>query len=434
MRIFLLEDDPIMQLQFSNLLQAHGKVTVASNYEEAKSLLTSHFFEIAFLDINIGHEKYTGLNLLQQASKNAKLTYYLTSQDDEKTIRHALSQKVTGFFSKNSELGQLKREITCSLLEAKADTNQHYFFQKFPTHSSRLKSDLLQIISHPSLLNLNLFISGETGTGKTYLAKTLCQQLYPNLKFFNLNLSEIPSNLLESELFGHQAGSFTGADKNREGLLAEANGHILFLDEIGSIPLEVQVKLLKVLEEKQFRPIGSNQYQKSEFILICATCEDLKQKMEQGSFREDLYFRIAGHSIHLPSLRQRKQDIPLIIESWHAQSSRKMVLQESLIQSLTRRPWSGNTRELIQHLRKLSYLKSFPSSISEPPTLSDSPDESAIAIEISESIIEQEGLGRYIQKIEREIFQKYQKMHHYKVNQICRKLKLSKAVYYRLAK
>lgn len=435
MRILLIEDDPIISMQMNDLLAKNGKVTIASSYEEAIDILSHQFFEIAFVDVNLGHSEYTGVNLLKHARSKVQKIYMLTSQDDELTVSRSLNKQADGFLSKNTDIKILRQEITNLIIGANSDKNLHQIFQKFPTNTASLKKHIQQLANSPSLFHLNLLFTGETGTGKTHLARTLCQVIFPELKFINLNLAEIAPNLIESELFGHVAGSFTGATKEHKGIFHEAKGQILFLDEIGSLPVESQVKLLKVIEEKRFKPVGSEHYQNCDFILITATCEDLELKIKNGDFREDFYFRIAGHHIHLPSLQQRKQDIEIIVKAWERQSPLKLNIDSKFIESLSHRHWPGNTRELFQFLRKRAYLGKTQCHDSERGLKAEKPESNTDNNnDWNLQEVEKLGLKNYVQQIEYEIFNTYLKKHHNKVNQICRKLKLSKAVYYRLAK
>lgn len=430
MRILLIEDDAIMQLQFGNFLKSFGSVTYASNKTEAIEILSHQFFEIAFIDLDLGEDQLIGFELLEMAQKNIPRRYLLTSHDNEKIISKAFEKKATGFFTKNVDYHLLRQEIEFVLIECQWDINQNKFFKIFPTNDFSLKKQIKMLIKTPSLFNLNLYLSGETGVGKTFLVKNLCQTLFPHKKLFNLNLSEIPRNLLESELFGHTQGSFTGAHKKRIGLLEEANNQILFLDEIATLPCDIQGRLLKVLEEKRFRPIGSNQEVQSSFTLITASCENLLEKIKRGSFRKDLYYRLNGHHLHIPSLSERKNDIPLIIKAWMANSPRKINLSKTLISSFVHKRWPGNTRELIHCLKKLSYLGQ--DHFSAPLQITNKQSFTQHEM-VNEDVLEL-GLQGYLAKLEKKIFQTYAQKNQYRVNQICRELKLSKAVYYRLAR
>ena len=200
--------------------------------------------------------------------------------------------------------------------------------------------------------DIPVLITGETGTGKDHFAQQLHQQLDPNLPFISINCGAIPDHLLESELFGYEGGAFTGAKKQGEkGLIELADQGILFLDEIGDLALHLQVKILRVLQDQQFYRVGGRKPVKSAFKLLCATHQDLTSKIEQQSFRRDLYYRICGFQVHLEPLRlrQNKQEI------FHQILDQFGVLQWSakVEQQFNAYPWSGNIRELI-HIVRLS--------------------------------------------------------------------------------
>ena len=192
-----------------------------------------------------------------------------------------------------------------------------------------------------------LLIEGETGTGKTRLAKQVHEKSDRRHRaFIHLNCSEMSENLIESELFGHKKGSFSGAIQDKKGKLELADGGTLFLDELGSMPKNVQVKLLKAIEEKTFYPVGAEGMVTSDFRLISATCEPLANLVEQGEFREDLFFRIYGQHVVLSPLRERKKDIDRFIEMFLERSERKMVLTSTARKKMHEYHWPGNIREL----------------------------------------------------------------------------------------
>lgn len=194
----------------------------------------------------------------------------------------------------------------------------------------------------------NILIQGETGTGKELVARAIHGGHGP---FVPVNVAAIPADLAESEFFGHRQGAFTGAAGHRPGLLAEAQGGTLFLDEINGMDLALQAKLLRVIQEHRYRPVGANQEIAAEFSLICATNEPLEQLVEEGRFRRDLYHRIKVLSINLPPLRQRQADIPILAQAFlerfarqHRRNLRRISAPGLAI--LKTRPWNGNIREL----------------------------------------------------------------------------------------
>lgn len=194
----------------------------------------------------------------------------------------------------------------------------------------------------------NILIQGETGTGKELVARAIHGGRGP---FVPVNVAAIPADLAESEFFGHRQGAFTGANSHRQGLLAEAHGGVLFLDEINGMDLSLQAKLLRVIQERRYRPVGSSQEVGVEFSLICATNEPLERLVEDGRFRRDLYHRIKVLSVNLVPLRERQEDIPVLAQAFlerfarqHRRNLRR--IGASGIAVLRNRSWDGNIREL----------------------------------------------------------------------------------------
>jgi formate hydrogenlyase transcriptional activator len=206
--------------------------------------------------------------------------------------------------------------------------------------------------------NTTVLISGETGTGKEVIARAI-HELSPrrNRNLVKLNCAAMPAGLLESELFGHERGAFTGAVNSHVGRFALADRGTLFLDEIGDMPLELQPKLLRVLQEREFEPVGSTRTTRVDVRVVAATNQDLKQMVRDREFREDLYYRLSAFPIYLPPLRERKGDIPELVEHFVQQFAESMdktieTIPEGTMRALVRHPWPGNIRELQNYIAR----------------------------------------------------------------------------------
>ena len=226
----------------------------------------------------------------------------------------------------------------------------------------RIIEIMVKIADSPS----NVLITGESGTGKELVARAIHNYSYrKDRPFVAINCSAIPEGLFESELFGHIKGAFTGAISAKEGLFETANGGTIFLDEIGDIPQNFQVKLLRVLEDKMFKRVGGNQDIKIDVRIVAATNKDLKKAVAEGSFREDLFYRLDVIPIEVPPLRERKEDIPLLVEHFVSKYCRilghevKGVSPEAM-QRLTAHLWNGNVRELENVIERAITLVSGP--------------------------------------------------------------------------
>lgn len=210
--------------------------------------------------------------------------------------------------------------------------------------------EVLKIASRISATDVTVLISGESGTGKELFAKAIHQNSRRKEKpFVAINCAAIPNDLLESELFGYEQGAFTGASKSKQGKIETAHAGTLFLDEIGEMPLALQAKLLRVLQEREFERLGSVKKQKLDIRLICATNRNLKDLVAQGKFRQDLYYRVKVVELVLPALRERSEDIEELAKHFlkkHAVNGIELELSNDALAALESYPWYGNVREL----------------------------------------------------------------------------------------
>jgi len=252
--------------------------------------------------------------------------------------------------------------------------------------------NVLEMIERTAGYKTTVLLEGESGTGKEVLARAVhAQSTRRNAPFVGVNCAAIPENLLESEFFGHAKGAFTGADRARRGIFEEANGGSVFLDEIGELPLVLQSKLLRVLQEEEIRPIGESKSRKTDVRIIAATARNLENEVKNGSFREDLYYRLNVVRIHVPPLRERTKDIPLLIDAFVEHFRRTLGKTVRGITSeayahLTSYPWPGNVRELenvieramILAKREVIGIEDLPPSIntpcSQPPSGESQPE------------------------------------------------------------
>lgn len=223
--------------------------------------------------------------------------------------------------------------------------------------------ELYKILGRVASTDTSVLITGETGTGKDLIARSIhYHSTRRNGPFIVVNCASIPAELLESELFGHVKGAFTGATAHREGKCEAADKGTLFLDEIGTMRLDLQAKLLRFLQNSEFERVGSSETMKVDVRVIAATNADLKKMVESGQFREDLYYRLMVVPLHIPSLRERKDDIPSLarhfVERFNAKYNLSFVLSDELIATLKAKDWPGNVRELENYLHRLVVLQS----------------------------------------------------------------------------
>ena len=227
--------------------------------------------------------------------------------------------------------------------------------------SSKMR-ELFAILARVALSELSVLIQGETGTGKELVARAIhASSKRSERAFVVFDCSAAAHNLIESDLFGHVRGAFTGASAARSGALEEADGGTLFLDELGELPLDLQQKLLRCLQEGEFRRVGSNQVQRTNLRVIAATNRDLAAELAAGRFREDLYYRLEEFTLRVPPLRERSEDIPLLVEHFVRQAgARAFALPEGALSMFQAHRWPGNVRELRNVVRRMVLLPDLP--------------------------------------------------------------------------
>jgi DNA-binding NtrC family response regulator len=214
---------------------------------------------------------------------------------------------------------------------------------------------LRRLIHKASRNRLPVLLLGESGTGKEVAARAI-YQAQPRGQFVPIDCGSLVGTLMESELFGHVKGSFSGAAENKKGLVELADGGTAFFDEIGDMPMEMQVKLLRVVQEQEFRAVGSTQWRKIDLRIVAATHRDLKAEVAAGRFRQDLYYRLNVFTIHLPPLRHRKEDIPLLVE--HFLNGSGFQLSSEVLDVLQSYDWPGNVRELQHCVERMAAMQS----------------------------------------------------------------------------
>ncbi len=360
-KILVVDDDPsirhLLQLQ---LTTENFRVTLAENSNEVIEQAKAEIFDLAIVDLRIGDED--GIELLQQllhlqptlpviiATAHATIESaveatkkgaydYLTKPVETKDLLHRIEQAL--------EVSRLKSEVE----RLRIMVQERYKFDNIITVSDVMRQ-VLQQVSQIAITDSTVCIYGESGTGKELIAKALHVASRRALgPFVALNCGAIPEGLLENELFGHVKGAYTGADRPKKGFLQQAEGGTLFLDEIGELPSVLQVKFLRVLEEREFYPLGSSQSVKVNIRLVAATNQDLGKLVSQGKFREDLYYRLHVLPIYLPPLRERPEDIIPLAHYFMERFARELEKEvkgfaSEALQRLMLYEWPGNVREL----------------------------------------------------------------------------------------
>lgn len=343
LQILLVEDDLYTQSVSKRILGRFGKVEAASTKEEAQGLLKAKIYDMAFLDLNL-HGKLDGLNLIKLTQDYKTYPVVVSGETDKGIIQKSLLNGAKDYLLKPFDDSKLDSVIARYLLNKKELQLLQKIRKGFVTRSEKQANELSKIVNL-SISDKPIFVDGETGTGKRVVAHLIKETLGCE-NFIEVNCSQFIGDTTRSELFGHKAGSFTGATSDKVGLLQKAHEGIIFLDEIHALPLEVQRLLLKALEEKVFYPVGSNIPVKSDFRIIAATCENIIELIAGGKFREDLFARISTFQIKLMPLRDRSEDIIPLFDYFISKHPFQMLITDEAQEILKAYSWPRNTREV----------------------------------------------------------------------------------------
>ena len=366
--ILIVDDEPILRLSLSKLLeQPHYKIMTTSGIEETKQLDSSLKFDLAIVDLNLKDGKGTDLITALKKKQPQLQSILITGENSINiTIVSAINQGIFYFIPKPFEseamLNLVKKALKQTELldqnkNLKKNIKRHFSFNQIIGQSKGIMH-LTESLHKVAKSSSNILITGESGTGKELVARSIHCSQNSEKPFISVNCGAIPKELLESEFFGHVKGSFTGAINHHKGYFASAEGGTLFLDEIGAMDLNLQVKLLRVLQEKSFRPVGSAESFSTNARIISATNVDLEKAVEKGVFRKDLYYRLNIIPLSIPPLRERKQDIPPLIQHFLKHISKnKISLSEHALKCLCKYNWPGNIRELENLIERLCVFK-----------------------------------------------------------------------------
>lgn len=359
-RILVIDDNILFCDMLSQIVRRLGMIPI-SEYTLQNGLKTAgkETFDVIFLDVNLPDGN--GLDIIPQLQKgpDPPEIIIITGHSREDGAEIAIKNHAWDYIPKDASLQNLKLSLNRAV--------QYRIQKKTAASVPLLKRDdiigkspaitvCLEKASQAARTDSPVLILGQTGTGKEIFARTIHENS-PRSKgdFVVVDCSALPDHLVESMLFGHKKGAYTSADSDRIGLVEQAHLGTLFLDEIGELPGKIQKKFLRVLQEKRFRPIGGKEEEESDFRLICATNRDLSGMVEKGRFRQDLYYRIRAMVIDLPPLRERKEDIPELIEYYSKRyrrltGSRPQNATPDFLESLQDYAWPGNVRELFNTL------------------------------------------------------------------------------------
>ncbi|MDI6727523.1 MAG: sigma-54 dependent transcriptional regulator [Thermodesulfovibrionales bacterium] len=358
MRAIIVDDEQNIRKVLNVLLKEDGlEVYEASSVINANSLIKENYFDIAIIDLRLSDG--SGIEILKTIKEQNPETVVLiiTAFASTETAIAAMKLGAYDYVTKPFNLDEIRIVIKNIkekiILQKKVKELQQYAdeYQDIIGKSEAIKK-VFTMIDKIAPFDTNVLITGESGTGKELVAKAIHNRsIRADKPFVAINCASLPAELLESELFGYTKGAFTGAYASKRGLIDEANGGTLFLDEIGEMPLSLQAKLLRFLEEKKIRPIGSSNEIEIDVRIIVATNKALNELLEKSEFREDLYYRLSTFEIRLPSLRERREDIPLLIDHFVKLFSKKFQkdirrIEPAFVDYIMHQELKGNVREL----------------------------------------------------------------------------------------
>lgn len=392
-RLLVIDDEENMRHMLSTVLGKGGYlVDTASDGSEALKMIDEAHYDYVLCDIKM--PKMSGMDFLKAAREKLNSTTVIM-MSAYGTIDTAIAAMKLGAYDyiskpfkadevymtlkKADERESLKRE-NIRLKERIQNIEGGYNFGNIVAKSKAMQS-VFHLADKASQYKTTVLILGESGTGKELIARAIHFQGERSEKpLVPVNCGGIPDNLLESELFGYKKGAFTGADRNKNGLFQEADGGTIFLDEIGELPVALQVKLLRVLQENEVRPIGDSKSTKIDVRVIAATAKNLEKEVRKGTFREDLYYRLNVLSIKLPPLRERNEDIPSLCEHFMGRFRESLgkdikEISSAAMSQLLSYHWPGNVRELENAIERALVLAEDSVLLPEnfPPEFSQSP-------------------------------------------------------------
>lgn len=367
-RILIVDDEESLREFLSIMLHREGyQVDTAVDGAQAAAHLRDHAYDLVISDIKM--PRMSGLELLRHIKERSPetvvlmVTAFSTTEEAVEAMKQGAYDYITKPFQ-NEEIRLIvknaleRRDLRQENLALKEELGKRYSFEGL-IGKSKAMQDVITLIRKVAGSPVKVLITGESGTGKELVARAIhFQSDRRDQPFVPINCGAIPENLLESELFGHEKGSFTGAVHQKQGLFETASGGTIFLDEIGELPQMMQVKLLRVLQENEFRRVGGTKAIQVDVRVLAATNRHLEEAVSNGTFREDLYYRFNVIRIALPPLRSRREDIPMLIDwFWERFTGLKGVqVAEDAMRRLIDYHWPGNIRELENVIERATVL------------------------------------------------------------------------------
>lgn len=408
--ILIADDEDSIRLILRRTLEKKGHLVItANNGTDAETILKEKPIDIAFLDIRMPGK--SGLKILNSYKNfdSHPVIFIMTAQDTMDNAIEAMKNGAADYIVKPFDLDEVQILVQRALATRRSADELRVLKEEASAQAgedsqivgrSKAIREIFKVIGRVANQDVTVLIEGESGSGKELIARAIHSSgnraPYP---FVAVNCSAIPDNLLESELFGYRKGAFTGAQTDRAGYIEKAHLGTIFLDEIGDMPLPLQAKILRILQDKQVTRLGDTEPRSIDVRVVAATNQELKKKVKAGEFREDLYFRLNVVPVRVPPLRERPDDIPYLANHFlkkmaeDLEASQKGVSREGM-EYLKKRTWRGNVRELENLIKRVSVLF-------QDPILESSHFEQALQsdIAIEKASVGDEGIEEFLMKV-----------------------------------
>jgi DNA-binding NtrC family response regulator len=417
-RVLIVDDEPLIRDSLAEFLGGEGfRVSACGSAEDALVLAREHRFDVALCDVQL--PGLDGIALLDRLLKVQPQLFVLliTAYGTVESAVQAFQRGAHDYLMKPLLLDEVLSKIR-RLLAYRDMYQENQWLRRELSRTmdpgeivgkSAAMQRVLDMVGKVAPTRSTVLIVGASGTGKELVARAIHRQgASREARFVPINCAAIPHDLLENQLFGHRRGAFTGADRDQTGVFLHVGAGTVFLDEIGELPLPTQAKLLRALEQKEVLPVGANEPIEVEARILAATNKNLKSQVEQGRFREDLFYRLNVVSIPIPPLCERREDIPELVEFLLARHARTLgkrltgVTHEAM-QLLLACPWKGNVRELDNALQRAAILGNGPliAPADLPPDLTPNPRDPALVDDLAEAVrrFEKQHLERILRRI-----------------------------------
>jgi DNA-binding NtrC family response regulator len=364
LHVLVVDDDESARSFLSSVLTAEGHHCVtADGVTSAEAALRKQSFQLALLDLYLGTAN--GLNVLDliKVLQPQCACVMMTAHTTVETVAQSLGSGALEYLAKPLRIDDLLKVVKRAQSSATPTKKESQSEDDGPESSiigrSSRMLEVYRAVARVAPTDVSVLILGASGTGKELVARAIHDHsTRSKMPFVPVNCGALPENILESELFGHEKGAFTGADSSRPGLFEAANGGTLFLDEISETKPSFQVNLLRAVQEQKIRRVGSHKYTPVDVRILAASNRDLAKAMAAGQFREDLYYRLSVVEIHLPTLEERREDIPLLVQHFlkrsNARNRRAVKITDDALRILSASSWPGNVRELENLIERLA--------------------------------------------------------------------------------